>query len=151
MQITLVQSEIEEALTNYVMSQINIKAGMKVCIDLTATRGADGFKAIIDIVPANKVITPKQVTTVATAQEPPFDVATPVAMPVVLPVTVQQPIQEENKPIPEVEVNSVEEAIVAVTAPVAEEVAVPTPPPVEPAPPTVRSLFAGLKRPVNTP
>ena len=51
MQIIIVQSEIETAIRDYVMSVVDIKEGMRIDIDLTATRGADGFKASIDIVP----------------------------------------------------------------------------------------------------
>ena len=58
MQITLVQSEIEQALTNHINGLINIKEGMEVKIDLSAGRGADGFKATIDIVPLVEVVQP---------------------------------------------------------------------------------------------
>jgi hypothetical protein len=50
MQITLIQTEIEEAIRNYVNNQVNLKPGMRIDIELAATRGADGFKATIDIV-----------------------------------------------------------------------------------------------------
>jgi hypothetical protein len=144
MQITLSQSEIEEALTDYVMSQVNIKAGMKVYVDLTATHGADGFTAIINIISPNKVIASMQVVDIPTVQEPAFDMPTPVDVPVV-----QQLTQEENKLAPVVESNPVKEAIAIATVPVAEVVVVPAPQAESVTP--VRSLFAGLKRPVNTP
>lgn len=51
MQITLVQSEIEQALTDFISSQMTIKEGMAIKIELRATRGAEGFQANIDIVP----------------------------------------------------------------------------------------------------
>jgi hypothetical protein len=51
MQITIVQAEIETAIRKYIEEQINVRDGMRIDIDLSATRGADGFKAIIDIVP----------------------------------------------------------------------------------------------------
>lgn len=50
MQIQLVQTEIEQALRNYINGLINIKEGTQINIDLSAGRGADGFKATIDIV-----------------------------------------------------------------------------------------------------
>lgn len=50
MQITLIQSEIEEALTAYIHSQITVKEGQKITIELKATRGAEGTTAVIDIV-----------------------------------------------------------------------------------------------------
>ena len=51
MQITLVQSEIEQALKNYINEQVNVKEGMEIVIDFKATRGAEGNTAIIDIRP----------------------------------------------------------------------------------------------------
>lgn len=51
MQITLVQTEIEAALRAYILSQINIRDGMKIDITLKATRGDEGTTAIIDITP----------------------------------------------------------------------------------------------------
>jgi len=50
MQIQLVQNEIEQALRRYVADLINIKEGTQINIDLSAGRGADGFKATIDLV-----------------------------------------------------------------------------------------------------
>lgn len=50
MQITLVQVEIEEAIRQYVNTQINVREGMRIDIDLKATRGAEGYQAFIDIV-----------------------------------------------------------------------------------------------------
>ncbi|AWN06214.1 hypothetical protein [Erwinia phage phiEaP8] len=50
MQIQLVQTEIEAALRAYVNNLINIKEGTQINIDLSAGRGADGFKATIDLV-----------------------------------------------------------------------------------------------------
>jgi hypothetical protein len=50
MQITLVQTEIEDAIRNYVNSQLVVREGMRIDIDLSATRGPQGFTAMIDIV-----------------------------------------------------------------------------------------------------
>jgi len=49
MQILLIQSEIEQAIRNYMNQQINIKEGMTLDIDLRSTRGSEGFTANIDI------------------------------------------------------------------------------------------------------
>ncbi len=67
MQITIVQAEIEEAIKSYVTGQIALKPGQEVTIDLKATRGAEGYQAIINVgyptegqtkeAPARKVIT----------------------------------------------------------------------------------------------
>lgn len=162
MQIILVQSEINEALKNYVMSQINIKDGMEVSIDLAATRGEDGFKATISIVPRGKqadakqaVAAPAQHTEPAT---PPFDVTPPA------PAPIQQPNQEDNAAVQTSAVNSFVAAAQASPTPTpvvmaaekaqpeAEEkpapvpVPAPTPSPAE----SVRTLFAGLHKPKNT-
>jgi hypothetical protein len=53
LQIIIVQAEIEQAIRNHILSQINVKDNHDILIDLSATRGADGFKATIDIVPSN--------------------------------------------------------------------------------------------------
>ena len=49
MKITINQAEIEEAITKHILSQITVKEGMNINIDLRATRGAEGFQADIDI------------------------------------------------------------------------------------------------------
>lgn len=51
MQITIVQTEIETAIRNYIKSQITVNDNQKIDIELRATRGAEGFQAMIDIVP----------------------------------------------------------------------------------------------------
>jgi len=53
MQITIIQSEIETAIRNYIMSQITVREGQRIDIDLKATRGPEGYQAVIDIVPEN--------------------------------------------------------------------------------------------------
>ena len=53
MQITISQKEIETAITDYVKSQVTINEDQTVSIDLKATRGADGWSAVIDIQNAN--------------------------------------------------------------------------------------------------
>ena len=52
MQIVLVQAEIETAIRNFINQQIALAEGQEISIDLTAGRGAEGFKASIDIVVA---------------------------------------------------------------------------------------------------
>ena len=49
MQITLVQSEIEEAISRFIRSKMTISTDCKINIDLRATRGVDGATAIIDV------------------------------------------------------------------------------------------------------
>lgn len=50
MQITLIQTEIEEAIRDYVSRQLTVREGMRIDIELKATRGAEGYQAFIDIV-----------------------------------------------------------------------------------------------------
>lgn len=49
MQITIVQAEIETAIRNYILSQLSIRAGMDISIELQATRGAEGYRAMINV------------------------------------------------------------------------------------------------------
>lgn len=50
MQLTLVQTEIEDALRQYVTNQVAVKDNKRIDITLRATRGAEGYQALIDIV-----------------------------------------------------------------------------------------------------
>ena len=56
MQITIVQAEIEQAITDFIHRQINVREGMLIQIDLKATRGDAGFQAVIDIVDPNTAL-----------------------------------------------------------------------------------------------
>ena len=49
MQVILSQDEIISALEQYVRSQISIKTGQTIVIDLKAGRGENGFSANLDI------------------------------------------------------------------------------------------------------
>lgn len=51
MQIIIVQAEIEQAITAHILSQVQVREGMRIDIDLSATRGPEGFRATINIVP----------------------------------------------------------------------------------------------------
>jgi hypothetical protein len=57
MQITIVQTEIEEAIRNRILDQISVREGMRIDIDLKATRGPEGYQAVINIVPGNSPAT----------------------------------------------------------------------------------------------
>lgn len=149
MQITLVQSEIEEALSDFVLARMTIKDGMELKIDLAATRGTQGFTANVDIVPkAEPVVEPLGIANKARAARTkkvvePTVVETTKISDVV--ETAQAMSQEEevaraadamdvNEPVPSQED----------PAPEAESVQEETV-----APKT--SLFGGLSRPVNQP
>lgn len=128
MQITLIQSEIEAAITNFVTSQVNVRPEMRIDVDLTATRGANGFTATIDIVHKS---TPRKDGQKA------------------IPVTVV--VEEPTKETVIVKVEEVAETVqeAAPTPPVALE----TPVQINPLAPVAterpRSLFAGLQKPTN--
>lgn len=49
MRITIVESEIHDAIKAHILSQISVKEGSEITIDLRATRGAEGFMADIEI------------------------------------------------------------------------------------------------------
>lgn len=51
MQITLRQAQIDDALDQYVRTQITVKDGFEVRTTLKATRGDDGATAFVEIVP----------------------------------------------------------------------------------------------------
>lgn len=55
MQITLVETEIKQALIEYLGRQMKVADGMEMIIDLSATRGAEGFKANINIQPVAQI------------------------------------------------------------------------------------------------
>ena len=67
MQIILIQAEIEVAIRNYVNSKVKIAAGQDIRIDLSASRGPEGFRANIDIVdaevPIEAIFIPRTATT----------------------------------------------------------------------------------------
>lgn len=144
MQIILVQSEVEQAIRDYVASRLTLADGTQIKIDLSATRGADGIKATIDLeepgtvaAPASAPAPTQTAKKAPAAAEQPAPVATP---------------QEPAKGTPEVD-----------PAPKDE----PKEPPFEQDPPAdakpeaeatgesanaeaPRSLFANLKKPQNS-
>ena len=68
MQIILIQAEIEVAIRNYVNSKVKIAAGQDIRIDLSASRGPEGFRANIDIVDTEvpvEAYSPRAATTAA--------------------------------------------------------------------------------------
>lgn len=75
MKISIVESEIKEAITNHIMNQMVIREGMRIDIDIAATRGEDGFTAEIKIVPqerttASLVQTEPEKKAIATTEAP---------------------------------------------------------------------------------
>lgn len=49
MQILINQTEIERAIIDYMHKRINIAAGSSIQIEMKATRGSEGYTAMVDI------------------------------------------------------------------------------------------------------
>lgn len=131
MQLILPQSELEQAIKNYVNDLMNVKDGTELSIDLRAGRGLDGFTATVDIIKSGTAIPAKTVVPVATP--------TPVVKVVARAVIKEEPVAEE-KPAEDTSVANKSEQQEAASE--AKEEA-----PAE-APSTVRRpLFGSLKKP----
>lgn len=142
MQITLIQSEIEQALKNYINDIMSVKDGMEIEIQLKATRGEEGTTAIIDIVPQK----PKAVRGSRTSGEIPAK-AEPVKA-AAAPVKAE-PAQAVAESVAEAEADDAEQVAEQAQEPEAQE---PAPVEAEQAPAEEaprKSLFAGLSKPQN--
>lgn len=51
MQITLIESEIKQAIKLYLQNNIGLSEKKDIKVDFTATRGSEGLKASIDVLP----------------------------------------------------------------------------------------------------
>ena len=145
MQITLIQSEIEQALKNYINDIMSVKDGMEIEIQLKATRGEEGTTAIIDIVPQK----PKVSRGGRTSGEVPAK-AEPVKAAAVPAKAEAAQVVAEAAPEPVAE--SVAEAEADDAEQVAEQAQEPAPVEAEQAPAEEaprKSLFAGLSKPQN--
>ena len=94
MQLILPQSELEQAIKNYVNDLMNVKDGTELSIDLRAGRGLDGFTATVDIIKSGTAIPAKTVVPAAVIPAP-----VPVAAPVKVtprPVAKEEPVAEEK-------------------------------------------------------
>ena len=49
MQITLIQSEIEEAIKAYLLTQLTVQGSPQISVEFRATRGDTGIQAIVDV------------------------------------------------------------------------------------------------------
>lgn len=152
MKIQLVQSEIELAISNYIRETITVNDGMSITMELRATRGAEGFQADIDI---------SRTTDVAVAATPAKQSTASVAITRTVgrpPAVGQGTIAQNTAAAPEnttaevagtmdkaaAEVEAQQETNQEANLPGTDTVESP----VE-ASPVKRSLFAGLKKPVN--
>lgn len=138
MQLILPQSELEQAIKNYVNDLMNVKEGTELSIDLKAGRGLDGFTATVDIIKSGTAMPAKTVVPAATIPV----AATPA--PAVVKVTARTVVKEEpvaeEKPTEDESVADKSEQQEAATE--AKEEATPE------ATTTVRRpLFGSLKKP----
>ena len=153
MRITIVESEIKEAIVGFVASQLTIKEGQEITVDFKATRGEDGATAEISITtPVAKTPskTLRKVTPALTAKpeapeetkvdEP--ETTQEVAESVSEPVTVDTAQEPENAPVDQAELAeqaSAEAQVEDLSAEPEEAKSVPQ----------TGSLFAKLQRPKN--
>lgn len=137
MQITLIQSEIEQALKNYINDIMSVKDGMEIEIQLKATRGEEGTTAIIDIVPQK----PKAARGGRTSGEVPAK-AEPVKA-AAAPAKAE-PNQAVAESVAEAEADDAEQVAEQAQEPAQAEA---EQAPAEEAP--RKSLFAGLSKPQN--
>ena len=148
MQITLIQSEIEQALKNYINDIMSVKDGMEIEIQLKATRGEEGTTAIIDIVP-QKPKAPRGSRTsgeVPAKAEPVKTAAAPAKAEAAPAVAEAEPVAES---VAEAEADDAEQVAEQAQEPEAQE---PAPVEAEQAPAEEaprKSLFAGLSKPQN--
>lgn len=146
MQIILVQAEVEQAIKDYIANRVTLAKGTEIAIDLKAGRGPEGFTASIDIVPADA----KSATTAAAPVKRAVVKAQETTMTASETVTATQASdegtndsQETDSPQETVSSESTDGANAeSGTAETASDDA-------EAATAPARSLFAGLKKPVN--
>ena len=142
MQITLIQSEIEQALKNYINDIMSVKDGMEIEIQLKATRGEEGTTAIIDIVPQKPKATRGSRTSgeIPAKPEPVKAAAAPAK-------AEPEPVAES---VAEAEADDAEQVGEQVIEPEGQEPAQAEPESAVPAEEAPRkSLFAGLSKPQN--
>lgn len=124
MQIIIDQQDIEQAIKNFIGTQVTIREGQEVTIDLKAGRGDNGYSATIEIgAPVNKAPTGPVNRT---------PVASPAKQKVVVAETKPEPV--EPSPVSEPATGSAE-------GQTAQEEAIPA----EDATPKTPSIFGGLK------
>lgn len=165
MQIILVQSEIEQAITQYIADKMTIAEGVDISIDLKATRGSEGFQATVDLTTA-PVAVPEPVMAAVPAPTAPMvrrpRVITRPAQPPAEPEAQETPVgQSQTAPVAEKQSaapatiepeDSPETGSDPVSAP--EPQSEETKPVETESPPAAaaprKSLFAGMNRPVNS-
>lgn len=146
MQIILVQAEVEQAIKDYIANRVTLAKGTEIAIDLKAGRGPEGFTASIDIVPS----VAKSATTAAAPVKRAVVKAQETTMTAPETVTATQASDEgtndsQEADSPQETVSSESTDGANAESGTAETASDET----EAAPAPARSLFAGLKKPVN--
>lgn len=162
MKITLVESEIREAIQAYVLGHFNIKEGMQISMEFTATRGSDGLTASIDISKVADVAQSGPMTQAATVVAVPVPAApAPTSVPApkavaaapVAALVVADPVNVGDVNQPKVIVQSLvtmpAEPVATTMAEVGESAPAPTAPATNPPTVTRRTLFSSLPAPSN--
>jgi hypothetical protein len=75
LKVIINQAEIERAITQYIRDTTSVSADQQITVDMIATRGADGFKATIDIADRVGAVA----STTQTSEKVPASVPTPAA------------------------------------------------------------------------
>ncbi len=138
MQITITEREIHAALRKYIIARLRLSATEEIKVDLMATRGIDGFKAMLDI------IEPEDMETGALEPPPAGELTRGVApsAPAQIPApTVKTSVPAVPEPVKEVP--TTDTAVVKSTGEDVER-SVPFDVPVTPVAPKVSGLFAHL-------
>jgi hypothetical protein len=133
MQITIVQTEIEDAIRKHILSQVAVREGNRIDIDLRATRGAEGFQAIINIVPEDSAVQDRSASVTSTeASESTAAAAAQPARATRTRAAAAEPVAEPETVTAEGTGNADTEEATAATG-------------------KASSLFGNLKKPENTP
>jgi hypothetical protein len=147
MQLTISGTEIETVIREYVNNLMNLRADTGVTIELVAARNAEGFRAMVDILPITAV---KPVTAPVVAAPEPAPVVAPVAVfsrarPPQSPAEVRQMLEQE-----EITEEAVPPPVVVTpTADVEPPFAVSEEVPFKVVAKKSHSLFKDLTKPVN--
>jgi hypothetical protein len=178
MQLKLVQTEIESALRAYINSIFTLGEGARIDMTLSATRGDDGFVAMVDIVPINHPQPAAQLAPAAAPPVKPLAFGQKTEAPAEVPaaaapkaVAAKPPVQRvapEPKPAPVVEPEPEVQEVVEPVAELVEEVVEEAVPAIRATPenrqpveedlevsaaerPLKPSIFSNLNKPVNAP
>jgi hypothetical protein len=96
MKLTIVETEIQEAIRNHIQNIIAVKPGMAITMDFSATRGSDGLIANIDISPAKDDADPATIVQAKSSDE---QVSVRARTPEVTPATAQEPTKAAAPPV----------------------------------------------------